>query len=63
MPKEPTDLEVIQKARPYIRSIAALVVYLSRRHDASADELSRCYRTADEFIAFLENDVQKEARP
>lgn len=49
------DLEVVDKAQPYIRSIAALALYL---RFGSSRGVEDCYTTADKFIAQLKQDMQ-----
>lgn len=50
------DLQVLKQGRPYIRSIVALVVYCTQ----STKSVALSYRTADNFLAQLKEDVQNQ---
>ena len=53
----PTDLEALMKARPYIRSVLAFLIYL--RNGEKLNGLTAAYCKADEFLGALHDDVQR----
>ncbi len=67
-----SDLEVLQEAKPFLRSAVALLLYLRFGSRCAPDrsdmaprtmqeiELGRSYEIADMFLALLEADMEKE---
>lgn len=58
--KTETDLEVLAKAKPYIRSILAFVSHIRwGQHHSGAKVVQYHYDTADIFLQKLEDDIKK----
>lgn len=51
-----TDTEILRRAKPYLRSAAAFVIFLAR-----GVHIEWCYRSADTFINILMDDVLEAA--
>jgi hypothetical protein len=50
----PDDLKMLEEGKPFIRSIAAFIVYLRY---GSTWPVDTCYKKADEFIGKLKDDL------
>lgn len=62
-----SDLATLQQARPYIRSLAAFVLYLTGRYynRTTSDKetiLKDVYQSADCFLNQLEADIKDNAK-
>jgi len=49
------DREIVAKAKPFIRSVLAFLIYL--RRGAAPGSVVECYPDADNFIAQLQQDM------
>lgn len=60
---EPTDLETLRQARPYLRSAIALVLYVTRSYQTDPDIsiaeplIPALYQRADAFLDHLTRDL------
>jgi len=50
----PDDLKTLEEGKPFIRSVAAFIIYLRY---GQAWTVAVCYKKADEFVAALKDDL------
>jgi hypothetical protein len=55
------EIDELKRARPYLRSVLAFLVYLRFGPGLEPHPFIDCYEAADHFLMVLRNDLRTEA--